>query len=366
MSRIGVLVVDDSVVARRVVSTVLGEDPDIDVLGTAADGSVALKKLDLLAPDIITLDLEMPVLDGLATLRRIRETRPQLPVVIFSNLTERGAVATLDALSMGASDYVTKPSGMRSADEAREAIRAQLVPKIKALCEPRRMPSPRAAAASSPPRPATLRPRSRVDAVVIGSSTGGPEALERILPALPADLPVPVIVVQHMPPMFTSLMARRLDRLSAIDVLEAVDGAPVRPGQVLIAPGEHHLVLERRGTTVVSRLTDDPPEHYCRPAVDPLFRSAATVYGPGTLAVVLTGMGRDGRRGAEAVRAGHGQVIAQDAATSTVWGMPGAVVEAGLADVVLPVGRVAEAVVAAVARRRAGFTGGPRVAGGRS
>ncbi len=347
MSRLRVLVVDDSVVIRRLVSDVLAGDPDLEVVGTAANGKLALEKIEQLSPDAVTLDIEMPVLDGLDTLRQLRRVRPKLPVVMFSTLTQRGGIATLEALALGANDYVTKPSNVGSAAQAMENVREQLIPKIKALCGRRtvlpRIPAGRVPLAAEP------AVRTRIDLVAIGCSTGGPDALERVLPQLPATLPVPVVIVQHMPPMFTGLLANRLDQRCGLSVAEASDGDVLRPGSVLIAPGGRHLTLTRVGGLTRVRLTDDPPENFCRPAVDPLFRTAAEVYGSGLLAVVLTGMGQDGRRGAEVVRQRAGRVLAQDAATSTVWGMPGAVAEAGLAERVLPLGSVAGAVQSAVA-----------------
>jgi len=355
VNRIGVLVVDDSVVARRLVSQALSADPRLEVLGSAPNGKIALEKIDQLAPDVVTLDIEMPVMGGLEALRRIRLVRPDLPVIMFSNVSERGAAATLEALALGASDYCPKPANFSSAPAALESVRDTLVPKITALCgQPRQRhlaPAGDAPAAQShAPRPA-----ARVDAIVIGASTGGPGALEHILPALPADLPVPVLVVQHMPPMFTRLLAERLDKHCPLPVTEAAQGTVLQPGHIYVAPGDKHLTIARREVHVFVQLTDDPPENFCRPAVDPLFRSAAKVFGRGALAVILTGMGNDGRRGAAAVYSQHGRVFAQDATTSTVWGMPGAVVGAGLADRVLPLDQMAEAILTAVAEMRPDF-----------
>lgn len=373
MSPISVLVVDDSVVVRRLVSNVLDAAPGIRVAGTASNGKVALAKIPQLNPDIVTLDIEMPVMDGLETLVALRAEYPRLPVIMFSTLTERGASATLDAIERGANDYVTKPANVGSVTASMEAVRAQLVPKIKALVPqtvqlppaPKRPVSPAlSAAAATPaarPRPSGVA-QQRVDAVVIGVSTGGPDALTTLVGALPADLPVPVVVVQHMPPVFTALFAQRLNSKSPLQVDEARAGDRPRPGSVLIAPGDFHLRLRSDRSGVVAMLDQGTPENYCRPAVDVLFRSAAETYGAGVLAVVLTGMGADGARGAERIIEKGGSVIVQDQASSVVWGMPGAVVAAGLADEILPLTAMAAAIRARVARGRAAH-GIPAVSG---
>jgi two-component system chemotaxis response regulator CheB len=354
VGNIGVLVVDDSVVIRRMVSSVLDDDPEIDVVGTAANGRIALDKLPQLRPDIIILDVEMPIMDGLATLRALRPSHPHLPVVMFSTLTERGASATLDALAAGATDYVTKPSHVGSVNASIDRVRTELIPKIKALVGANRERS--APPRQQPPLP-TVPPlrRDRVDVVAIGCSTGGPDALSAIVAGLPPDLAVPVLVVQHMPPLFTRMFAERLDRSCPLIVREAADGQTVEPGHILVAPGDHHLVLRRQGLDVVVRLTQEPPENYCRPSVDVFFRSVAQVYGSGTLACVLTGMGRDGAKGAERVRAAGGRILVQDQASSVVWGMPGAVATAGLANDIVPLTRIADTVqsLVSVGRRSA-------------
>jgi two-component system chemotaxis response regulator CheB len=270
---------------------------------------------------------------------------------MFSTLTERGASATLDALSAGANDYVTKPANVGSVAQSMESVREQLIPRIRALTG--RPPATAATRAAAPapaplvPRPPAPRtgPRSAPAVLVIGSSTGGPEALAKVVPHLPASLPVPVLLVQHMPPVFTRQFAQRLDRLSALRVVEAVDGTPLQPGTVHLAPGDRHLVIRAdRGGHFATALSQDPPENFCRPAVDPLFRSAVAAYGGGVLAVVLTGMGSDGRNGAAEIRNAGGTVVVQDQATSVVWGMPGAIAQAGLADEVLPLDRIPEAI----------------------
>lgn len=353
MANVRVLVVDDSVVVRKLITDALSADPDIEVVGTAANGRIALAKIPQLRPDVVTLDIEMPVMDGLETLNHLRSSHPALPVIMFSTLTERGASATLTALERGARDYVTKPGNVGSLAESKEAVRRQLVPKILGLCghgpATSRPPRTRSTGAGDP----TLRPPSghRVDAVVIGSSTGGPDALTTLIPALPADFPVPVLVTQHMPPVFTQQFAGRLDSKSALQVVEAADGETVEPGKVLIAPGDWHMRVRRTPTGVRAVLDQGPQENFCRPAVDVLFRSAAETYGPHLLAVVLTGMGADGALGALEIARLGGEVLAQDEETSVVWGMPGAAAATGVVSRLLPLAEVSGAVVSRVASR---------------
>ncbi len=353
MTPIRVLVVDDSVVVRRLVSDALSRDPRIEVVGVAADGRIAQARLAQLAPDVVTMDVEMPHMDGIEAVRTMRAAGHRQPVIMFSTLTERGAIATLDALAAGASDYVAKPTGTGSLREALDRVAEELVPRVLALAPRRSAPTPAAPAqarvggtASTPTRPTPPAPH-RVEVVVVGSSTGGPEALSRLLTALPV-LPVPVAVVQHMPPVFTRQLAARLDRLAGHTVAEAVDGAPLRPGHVYVAPGDQHLELRRSGTGLVTRLTQQPPVNFCRPAVDVLLRTAVDAVGRGVLAVVLTGMGSDGRAGAERVVAAGGTVVVQDERTSVVWGMPGSVVAAGWAHHVVPLGEVADRIATTV------------------
>lgn len=342
---IRVLIVDDSVVIRRLLSTIIDADPDLEVAGIAQDGEVALQRVRQLTPDVVTLDVEMPVLDGLGALKQLRADHPDIPVVMFSTLTDRGAEATLTALALGASDYVTKPANVGSVTVAMERVRDELVPKLKSLCRP-------AGPATFPRFDRAVRagtPTDRCDLVAIGASTGGPNALGEVLGALPTNLPVPVVVVQHMPAVFTGLLAQRLDAQCAITVREGADGVRLEPGHAYIAPGDHHMTVEQRLAGVLQlRTNQDPPENYCRPAVDVLFRSVARAVGGNVVAVMLTGMGHDGRDGCVPLREAGAHIIAQDRATSVVWGMPGAVATAGLADDVLPLHAIGPAVTGRV------------------
>jgi two-component system, chemotaxis family, protein-glutamate methylesterase/glutaminase len=353
-SRIRVLVVDDSVVIRRLVTHALGEEPRIEVVGAASDGAIALAKIPQVNPDVVTLDIEMPTMDGLETLRRIRQEYPELYVIMFSTLTQRGATATMDALTLGANDYVTKAANAGSLDRSMASLRAELVPKILQFFhfhdEPRpapRAPDPPRAPCASPGPVAASRHlvTQRRQVVAIGVSTGGPTALSTVLPQFPKDFPLPVLTVQHMPPIFTKLLADRLNGQCALQVEEAEAGTRVAPGKVLIARGDYHMRVRRNGAQVEVALDQSSPENSCRPAVDTLFRSVQEIYGGGAIAVILTGMGQDGFRGAEVLKANGAYVVAQDEATSVVWGMPGLVVKAGLADAVVPLDRVADEIM---------------------
>lgn len=362
MDKIRVLVVDDAVVVRRLVSDVLAADAEIEVVGTAANGRLALERIALSPPDLVTLDIEMPELDGLATLKELRQRWPRLPVIMFSTLTERGGSATLEALTLGANDYVTKPSNTGSFELAKERVREELVPRIKALYRVARRALPGAdphAMTAFHPRsalPLSARPaggpHAAIEIVAIGCSTGGPAALEVLLPALPADFDVPIVIVQHMPPMFTRLLAERLDHKCAIDVAEAHAGMELAHASAYIAPGDEHLCVRRRAGRVLLETNRDPHENSCRPAVDVLFRSLVESHGAQTLAVVLTGMGQDGLRGCEKLRAAGATILVQDRASSVVWGMPGMVANAGLAERELPLAALAPEIVRRVRASR--------------
>jgi two-component system, chemotaxis family, protein-glutamate methylesterase/glutaminase len=351
MTRVRILVVDDSVVIRKLLTDTLSKDPALEVVGTASDGRLALAKISQLHPDLITLDVEMPVMDGLETLAELRKLYAKLPVIMFSTLTDRGAAATLDALALGASDYATKPSNVGSPAVAIERIRAELIPKIKVLCNVATLkivPAIRMAAAVQ--RRNALN--SRTEIVAIGTSTGGPNALAKVLPLIAKDFPVPIVVVQHMPPIFTRMLAERLASHSAIPVDEGSAGMALSPGHAWIAPGNFHMTVARAGVNWRLELDQEPAQHSCRPAVDKLFCSVAAVCRSNVLGVVMTGMGSDGVHGAEAIRKAGGEVIIQDEASSVVWGMPGLVHAAGQADGIYPLDDLASEITRRVHQSR--------------
>lgn len=359
MSKIKVLVVDDSVVVRRLLSNVLDGDPALEVVGAAANGKIALAKISQVHPDLIVLDVEMPDMNGLETLAEIRKQDKDIPVIMFSALTELGATATLEALALGATDYVTKPHNMKSKEAALQNVREQLIPKIKIFCKQQRLnraiievaENDKNIALKQQIKPRFVSPKiglnikSQVEIVVVGVSTGGPNALETILRELPTNFRVPIVIVQHMPPVFTKRLAERLTQKCQIRVEEGFTGGILKPGVAWIAPGDYHMMLEKRGFSVQIRTNQEPPENSCRPSVDVLFRSAAKIYGGGVLGVVLTGMGQDGLHGCESIREAGGQVIVQDEASSVVWGMPGIVANSGLANKVVSLKEMAGEII---------------------
>jgi len=345
---IRILIVDDSAVIRRQLTEVLAADPEFVVAGTAANGLLALQRLPELKPDLITLDVEMPGMNGIETLIEIRKLDSRLPVIMFSTLTGPGAAATLEALARGASDYALKPSQAGSMEKAREQVRQELIPKIKALCAARGAPHLSAATFVAPAH----RPPTRIDLVAIATSTGGPNVLGELMPQFPQDFPVPIVIVQHMPPMFTRLLAARLDSLSKLRVEEGKEGEKLERGKVRIAPGDFHMTVNRKGADRVLGLNQEAQENSCRPAADVLFRSAAQAFGENVLGVVLTGMGADGTRGSAAIQQAGGAVIVQDEASAVVWGMPGSVVAANLADRICTLSGIVPEIVRRVAFRR--------------
>ncbi|HEY2390838.1 MAG TPA: chemotaxis response regulator protein-glutamate methylesterase [Candidatus Angelobacter sp.] len=350
-----ILLVDDSSVVRRVLTDVISSDPQLEVAGTASNGKIALERIAQLKPDLVVLDIEMPEMDGLATLAALRKKYTRLPVIMFSTLTHRGASATLDALTLGADDYVPKERNSLGLAAAIDDLRHDLLPKIHALCSRdlvREHRQPKAEHKVPAPPPPRL-PEHRIDLVVIGVSTGGPDALCKVLPSLPRDFPVPIVMVQHMPAVFTKLLAERLASKSLIPVKEAQGGEKLETGTIWLAPGGKHLLINSSAQGMFLR-TDEtlPPRNYCRPSVDVLFESAVKITGGRTLGVILTGMGSDGLDSCEQIRRSGGQVVVQDQATSVVWGMPGAVARAGLADSIKPLTEVAQEVVRRVMKSR--------------
>ncbi|MEI6234372.1 MAG: chemotaxis response regulator protein-glutamate methylesterase [Planctomycetota bacterium] len=369
-----VLAVDDSVVFRKVVSDVVASDPDLQLVGTASNGRICMQKIQQLNPDVITLDLEMPEMDGFAVLREMKKTHPHIKAIVFSIHSERGADRTFEAMKLGASDFLSKDINLGSREDNFQYFLQELLPRIKQFCKPeltneglkpwtrdsKLFPmyvdknSPKSERKVSPPPVQREAPKSLLIApapsrtgnatrsiIAVGVSTGGPNALAAFLPMLSASLPVPIVIVQHMPAMFTRLLAERLNASCKINVKEAVAGEELKDGTAYIAPGDYHLVLKRLGTKVITQLNQDPQENSCRPAVDVLFRSVADIYGEATIAVILTGMGKDGFEGIRLLKNLGAHVVAQDKETSVVWGMPGFVVEAGLANSVVPIQHVA-------------------------
>lgn len=352
MGKMRIALIDDSALIRRELSRVIDAEPDMEVAGVAADGASGLELVDRVRPDLVVLDLEMGDVSGLDVLHSLRAQHPRLPVIVFSALSQRGAAITVDALTQGARDYVAKPSSL-SADTAADKVLFHLLTKIRALTHDSQKIGGRL---SEPPRAQYLRPRAiyRPEVVVIGGSTGAPEALATFLPKLPSSLPVPVVVVVHMPASFTPRIAESLDRRCALKVRESIEGAAVNAGTIWVAAGGRHLELSRPmgSSSAVLRMHDQPPVNFCRPSVDVLFESAAAVFGSQVLAIQLTGMGKDGLAGAARIAERGGRILAQDRASSVVWGMPGAVADAGLADEVLHIDEMAGRVQALCAAPR--------------
>ena len=378
MDKVRVLIVDDSAVMRKIIASALQKEPSIEIAGFAANGLQAIESIQTCNPDVMTLDIEMPEMDGLTALREIRKVNKYLPIIMFSSLTHKGAQAAVMALTAGASDYVGKPANTSSGiDDAFKVLETELIPKIIGLAKRVKLRKVRegqladANSTTSPSVPlapltttkplASSKPIATVsskvnkaisgvlakpaEAVCIGVSTGGPEALMQVFSAFNAPIGVPIFIVQHMPADFTALLAARLSSIGVMTVKEAEEGEIAEPGVAYMAPGGFHMTLSRPGTKTILHLNTEAPENSCRPAVDVLFRTASQVYGSGLLAVILTGMGYDGLKGAQTIKETGGQLIAQDEATSVIWGMPGAVVQAGLADTVLPIDKITDEII---------------------
>ena len=368
-----VMVVDDSAVIRGLIARWLDADPRITVVATAHNGLMALRNLKSSGAEVVILDVEMPEMDGMTALPKMIELVPNLQIIMASTLTRRNAEISLRALAAGAADYVPKPSTSREVNNSAE-FRREIIEKVKALgavarnlanpavhepapVEPAKPLHP-AADGAAVVRPVALAPLpagaprrgpirlQKISSVLprilaIGSSTGGPQALFELFKGLKAAPDLPVLITQHMPPTFTAILADHIARATGIPCKEAADGDVLKAGQIYIAPGDYHLKVEEQEGHVVARIDQAPPENFCRPAVDPMLRSVARVYGPATLAVILTGMGNDGMEGCQRVIQAGGTVLAQDEQSSVVWGMPGAVATAGLASAVLPLRDIA-------------------------
>jgi two-component system chemotaxis response regulator CheB len=347
---IRVLIVDDSVLMRQAVRRILSTDPGIEVVDIARDGLEALAKVEKLQPDVMTMDVEMPHMDGLSALRLLMERFPR-PVVMLSSLTAAGAEATVKALALGAVDFMQKPTGQSPGGLA--AVADQLIAKVKHAATARvRKPlsltparpliaKPSVPAAAEPGAATLTQPGREPDRLlVIGSSTGGPRALAEVVSALPGDLPCAVLIVQHLPAGFTKSLAERLDHTSALSVSEAKDGEFLSVGRALVAPGDFHLKVVNRRV----QLDMGPRRHGVRPSVDTTLETASAVFGSAMLTAILTGMGEDGTEGARVVKAAGGLVLAEHESTCVVYGMPRAVVEAGLADEIVPLDHMAEAI----------------------
>ena len=364
--RVRVMIVDDSAVVRGLVTRILEEDPGIAVVASVGNGQMALSAIERNEIDVALLDIEMPVMDGMTALPKLLQVDPGLRIIMQSTLTVKGADVSLRALQIGAADYIAKPSSTRDLAGGQD-FKSELLSKVKALGQarlrdPRRAARPgvQAAPRPLPPRPVvpagppTLRtaPAEPPDLIAIGSSTGGPQALFTLLGTMRAgSVRQPILITQHMPATFTTILAEHINRVSGWDAREAKDGEPIQGGRVYIAPGDFHMVVESRGTERVLRLNKNPPENFCRPAVDPMLRSIAAAYGKRVLACILTGMGSDGCKGGQAVVSAGGTVIAQDEATRVVWGMPGAAAGAGICSAILPLPEIAPWIMKLAARR---------------
>lgn len=351
---IRILLCDDSALMRRLIKTAIETDPNLKVVCEAKNGRDATEQLSKQHVDLVVLDVEMPVMDGIDATRAMRRKNFDLPIIMFSSLTSRGAEATLDAIAAGANDFATKPARSGHIDQALAHVQRELLPKIHRWASHWRSKNTAQTNTSS----ANVSPSAgvpsgfvpgglsteNISAIAIGASTGGPQALSALMSMINRDLGVPILIVQHMPPVFTGLLAERLSAQSGHSVREASDGEVIEPGDCVIAPGDQHLTVARDLTSLRVRLNRNEPENSCRPAVDPLFRSCASCFGSRCLGVVLTGMGKDGLDGARALKKTGARIVCQDESSSVVWGMPGNIVRSDLADLVLPINGIADEV----------------------
>lgn len=369
--KVRVMLVDDSAVVRGLVTRILEEDPGIAVIASVGNGQMAVSALERQEVDVILLDIEMPVMDGMTALPKLLQVDPGVRIIMQSTLTLKGADVSMRALNMGAADYIPKPTATRDLAGGMD-FKAELLGKVKALGQARRRDPNRKArpgttsvtrpALSSAPRPSALSPTSPIklrthtpeppDVIAIGSSTGGPQALFNLLGTMRAGtVKQPILITQHMPATFTTILAEHITRVSGWDAKEGQDGEVIKSGRVYVAPGDFHMLVEARGADKVLRLTKDAPENFCRPSVDPMLRSISAVYGKRVLVAILTGMGSDGAKGGAVVVQAGGTVIAQDEATSVVWGMPGAAAQAGICSAVMPLGEIAPWMIKLATRR---------------
>jgi two-component system chemotaxis response regulator CheB len=360
-----VMVVDDSAVIRGLLTRALEKDPTIKVAASVGNGEAAIKALERHDIDVVILDIEMPVMDGLTALPKLLAAKPGIRIIMASTLTRKNAEVSLRALQAGAADYLPKPTSTSELTGA-DAFRRELLEKVKALAKAARPARPAtsravgqtaaaAAIARPPARPIILRKASAAlpRIIAIGSSTGGPQALLEVLRDMAASVKLPILITQHMPATFTTLLAEHIERATGVPCAEGRDGEAVSAGRIYLAPGNYHMTVERAAVGSVIRLNQDQPENFCRPSVDPMLRSLAPVYGSALLTLILTGMGTDGQKGAAEVVAAGGTVIAQDEATSVVWGMPGAVATSGLCSAVLPIKEIGPSVRKLVMRSAA-------------
>jgi two-component system chemotaxis response regulator CheB len=369
--KLRVLVVDDTIVYRKSVSDIVNEIPGVELAGVAHNGKIALEKIELLKPDLLTLDIEMPVMNGLELLAEMRRKNLNIGAIMLSTLTAEGSDMTMKALELGAFDFILKPQSSRNLIEGKREIKRLLLPIFEAYAKSRathnlfksRVPTttartsltrttlggPKASGrpVSAPSLMPTSMRRTKSEIIVIGISTGGPNALNQMLPRLPADINVPILIVQHMPPVFTKSLAASLDKKCKLKVKEAEDKEPIQPNVVYIAPGgkQMKLIAATDGHNRLIKITDDPPENSCKPSVDYLFRSVGDYYVGRTTAVIMTGMGSDGTKGLEVLKTKGTHIIAQDESSCVVYGMPKAPIERGYADVVAPLNKIADEIL---------------------